>query len=88
MADNVSEPEYWQFVPIIILWIVWCACIGGTICSFTCCTLRCYNSFDGIRSGWDRRRRSCVNLSYVPALSSNQNPTTVEGVLDEEENAV
>ena len=88
MADNTYETEYWQFVPIIILWVVWCTCVGGAICSFSCCTLRCYNSFDGIRSKWDTRTGSRVNLSYVPALSSNQNPTTVEGVLAEEENVV
>ena len=107
MADNIHEPEYWQFVPIIILWVVWCTCVGGAICSFTCCTSRCYNSFDWIRRESDRRMESRVNLSYVPAISSNQNltvegilvdglseissnqnTTTVEGVLDEEENAV
>ena len=80
MADNSYEPEYWQFIPIIILWVVWCTCVGGAICSLTCCTVRCFNSFDGIRSEQDKRMESRVNLSYVPAISSNQN-LTVEDIL-------
>ena len=73
MADNFYQPEFWEFIPLIILWVVWCICIGGAICS-----LRCFNSCGGIR-----RQQSQVNVLYVP-ISSTHN-LTVEGILAEEE---
>ena len=73
MADNLYQPEYWEFIPLIILWLVWCICIGGAICS-----LRCFNGCDGIR-----RQQSHVNVLYVPISSSHN--LTVEGIFAEEE---
>ena len=70
MADNLYQPEYWEFIPLIILWVVWCICTGGAIC--------CFNSCDGTR-----RQQSHVNVVYVPISASHN--LTVEGILVEEE---